>query len=113
MIPDQQLTVANAVRERARLQAVTSKRIIQELSLRSHALKDDSLHGRMELHCHNNINMHLIVADSHLFLALPRQDGTSDLENIIISREEEALGWGRMLFYHFRSDSEKVDLNTF
>jgi len=113
MIPDQQLTVANAVREGTRLQAVTTARIIQKLSLRSHALKDDSLHGRMELHCHNNINMHLIVADSHLFLALPRQDGTADMENIIISREEAAVEWGRMLFYYFLSGSEKVDLATF
>ena len=75
-------------------------------------LKDDSLRGRMELHCHNNINMHLIVADSHLFLALLRQDGTADLENIIISREEAAVKWGRMLFYHFLSGSQKVDLAT-
>ena len=67
----------------------------------------------MELHCHKNINLHLIVADSHLFLALPRQDGTCDLENIIISREEEAVEWGRMLFYYFLSGAEKVDLATF
>ena len=63
MIPYQQLTVANEVREGERLQAVTTSRIIRALSLRSDALKDDSLHGRMELQCHNNINMHLIVAD--------------------------------------------------
>ena len=34
MIPDQQLTVANAVREGAHLQAVTTARIIQELRLK-------------------------------------------------------------------------------
>lgn len=65
MIPDQQLTVANAVREGARLQAVTTAGIIRELSLRSHALKDDSLHGRMQLHCHNN------ALDCSRFLSLP------------------------------------------
>ena len=113
LFPEHQMTLANAVREGGHLQAVTTARIIQELSLRSHALKDDSLRGRMELHCHNNINMHLIVADSHLFLALPRQDGTYDLENIIINREKAALEWGRMLFYYFLSGSQKVDLNTF
>ena len=67
----------------------------------------------MELYCHNNINLHLIIADSHLFLALPRLDGTYDLENVIISREEAALEWGSMLFYYFLSGSQKVDLATF
>jgi predicted transcriptional regulator len=57
--------------------------------------------------------MHLIVTDSHHFLALPRLDGTSDLENIIISKDQQALNWSRMLFYHFLSLSEKVDLAMF
>jgi len=86
---------------------------MQELRLKNHALKDDSLRGRIELHCYNHINMHLIVTDSHLFLALPRLDGTSDLENIIISKDQQALNWARMLFYQFLSVSEKVDLATF
>ena len=67
----------------------------------------------MQLHSHSNVNMHLIVTESHLFLALPRLDGTSDLENIIISKDQESLNWARMLFYHFLGLSEKVDLNTF
>jgi predicted transcriptional regulator len=112
-VPEHQLTVANAVREGGHLQAITSERIMQELRRRNHALKDDSLRGRMQLHCHSHINMHLIVTDSHLFLALPRLDGTSDLENIIISKDPEALNWARMLFYQFLSLSEKVDLATF
>jgi predicted transcriptional regulator len=113
LFPEHQMTVANVFRKGGHLQAVTTARIMQELSLRSHALKDDSLRGRMELHCQKNINLHLILADSHLILALPRLDGTYDLENVIISREEAALEWGRMLFYYFLSGSEKVDLNTF
>jgi len=72
---------------------------MQELRRRNHSLKDESLCSRTELHCHSHVNMHLIVTDSHLFLALPRQDGTADLENIIISQEEKAVEWGRMLFY--------------
>jgi len=56
---------------------------MQELQRRNHSLKDESLRSRTELHCHSHVNLHLIVTDSHLFLALPRQDGTADLENII------------------------------
>ena len=113
MVPDHQQTVARAMREGGHLKTVTTARVIQELRLKNHILKDDSLHSRMELYCHKNINLHLIIADSHLFLALPRLDGTYDLENVIISREEAAVEWGRMLFYYFLSGSEKVDLATF
>ena len=59
------------------------------------------------------INLHIIVTESHLVLSLPRLDGSIDLQNVIISKNQEALEWGRMLFYHFLSGSEKVDLNTF
>jgi len=86
LVPEHQLTVANAVKEGGHLQAITSERIMQELRRRNQILKDDSLRGRIELHCYNHVNMHLIVTDSHLFMALPRLDGTSDLENIIISK---------------------------
>ena len=110
-VPEHQLTVARAVGEGGYLKAVTTAGVIQELRLKNHVLKDDSLHSRMELYCHNNINLHLIVADSHLILALPRQDGTADLENIIISREEEALEWGRMLFYYFFYGSPRIESN--
>jgi hypothetical protein len=85
-VPEHQLTVANAVRDGRHLQAITSERIMQELRRRNQILKDDSLRGRMQLHCHSHVNMHLIVTYTHLFLALPRLDGTSDLENIIISK---------------------------
>ena len=57
--------------------------------------------------------MHLIVTESHLFLSLPRTDGTPDLQNIIINKDPQALEWGRMLFYYLLSGSEKIDLNTF
>ena len=113
MVPDHQQTVARAMREGGHLKTVTTARVIQELRLKNHILKDDFLHSRIELYCHKNINLHLIIADSHLILALPRLDGTYDLENVIISQEEEALEWGRMLFYYFLSGSEKVDLATF
>ncbi|MDD4776194.1 MAG: DUF1724 domain-containing protein [Syntrophomonas sp.] len=97
-----------------RIQAITTERIIQELRQRgSYALRDASLHSRMELHCRNDINLHLIVTEYHLFLALPRPDGTLDLQNIIVSRNQEALNWGRMLFYYVLSGAEKVDLATF
>ena len=113
LVPDHQLTVAQAVRDGGRLQAISSDRILQELRLQSHALKDVSLHSRIELYRHNNVNLHLIVTESHLILALPRLDGTCDLENIIISKDREALNWGRMLYYYFQSYGEKVDLATF
>jgi len=54
-----------------------------------------------------------MVTESHLVHSLPRLDGSIDLQNVIISKNQEALEWGRMLFYHFLSGSEKVDLNTF
>lgn len=79
----------------------------------SHALKDNSLRDRFEIYCSNKFNLHLIVTDTHLFLALPRLDGSFDLENIIISRDPQALQWAGLLFYHFQSRSEKVDLATF
>lgn len=37
--------------------------------------------------------------------ALPRLDGKQDLQNIVVSRNQEALNWGRMLFYYFKSDA--------
>ena len=83
LVPEHQKTVAQAVREGRHLQTVTSERIIQELRLKNHALKDDSLRSRIELCSRSEINLHLIVTESHLFLALHRLDKTYDLENII------------------------------
>ena len=114
MVPEHQMTVAQAVREGGDLHTVTTERIIQELRQRgSYALRDESLHSRIKLHCRNDINLHLIVTESHLFLALPRLDKTYDLENIIVSRDPQALEWGRMLFYYFQSDAERVNLTKF
>jgi predicted transcriptional regulator len=83
--------VAQAVREGGRLQTVTTARIIQELRQKNHGLKDESLRGRIELFSRSEINLHLIVTETHLFLALPRLDRTFDLENIIISMNPEAV----------------------
>ena len=105
--------MGQAVREGGRLQSVTTQRIIQELRLKNHALGDDSLRGRIELFSRSEINLHLVVTESHLFLALPRLDKTYDLENIIISKDPQALEWDRMLFYYFKNDAERVDLTIF
>ena len=113
LVPEHQLTVARAVKEEGSLQAVTSDRIIQELRLKSIALRDDSLHSRIELYRYNSINLHLIVTESHLLLSLPRTDGTPDLQNIIINKHPEAVEWGRMLYFYFQSRGELVDLNIF
>ena len=113
LVPEQQQTVARAVREGGSLQTVTTARIIQELRLKSYALKDESLRIRTELFSRSEINLHLIVTETHLFLALPRLDRTYDLENIIISKDPQALEWGKLLFLYFQSSAEKVDLTTF
>ncbi len=113
LVPEHQITVGQAVREGGRLQTVTTPRIIQELRLKSYILRDASLRGRTELFSRSEINLHLMVTETHLFLALPRLDRTYDLENIIISKDPQALEWGRMLFYYFLSSAELVDLNTF
>ena len=105
--------MATAVKEGGCLQTITTARIIQELRLKNHALQDESLRSRIELYSRSEINLHLIVTETHLFLALPRLDRTYDLENIIISKDPLAVEWGRMLFYYFLSSGEKVDLTTF
>ena len=113
LVPEQQLTTAGAVKEGGSLQTVTTQRIIQELRLKSYILRDASLRSRIKLYSRSEINLHLVVTETHLFLALPRLDKTYDLENIIVSKDPQALEWGRMLFYYFLSGSEKVDLSTF
>jgi len=113
LVPEHQLTVAQAVKEGGRLQSITTPRVIQELRLKSYILRDESLRSRTELYSRSEINLHLMVTETHLFLALPRLDRTYDLENIIISKEPLAVEWGRMLFYYFLSGSEKVDLSIF
>ena len=113
LVSEHQLTVARAVKEGASLQSITTPRVIQELRLESYILRDESLRSRTELFSRSEINLHLIVTESHLFLALPCLDRTYDLENIIISKDPEAVEWGRMLFYYFKSDAERVDLTTF
>ena len=113
LVPEHQLTVAQAVKEGGRLQSITTPRVIQELRLKSYILRDESLRSRTELYSRSEINLHLMVTETHLLLALPRLDRTYDLENIIISKEPLAVEWGRMLFYYFLSGSEKVDLATF
>jgi len=113
LVPEHQLTVGQAVRDGGRLQSVTTPRIIQELRLKSYILRDASLRNRTELFSRSEINLHLMVTETHLFLALPRLDRTYDLENIIISKDPLAVEWGRMLFYYFLSGSQKVDLATF
>ena len=113
LVPEHQIAVGQAVRDGGRLQSITTPRIIQELRLKSYILRDESLRSRTELFSLSEINLHLIVTESHLFLALPRLDRTYDLENIIISKDPEAVEWGRMLFYYFKSDAERVDLTTF
>ena len=74
------MTVAQAVREGGDLHTVTTERIIQELRQRgSYALRDQALHSRIKLHCRNDINLHLIVTESHLFLAPPgRNSGSAE-----------------------------------
>ena len=72
-----------------------------------------TLFSRIELYRHNSINLHLIVTETHLFLSLPRTDGTPDLQNIIINKHLEAVEWGRMLYLYFQSHGELVDLATF
>ncbi len=113
LVPEQQLAAARAVREGGSLKTVTTARILQELRLKSYILRDESLRSRTELYSRSEINLHLMVTETHLFLALPRLDRTYDLENIIISKEPLAVEWGRMLFYYFLSGSEKVDLSIF
>lgn len=113
LVPEHQLTAVQAVREGGTLRAITTERIIQELRRKNHALRDESLRDRIELYSRNKINLHLIVTESCFFLALPRLDGSYDLENIIISKDREALNWARMLFYYFLSGAEKVDIATF
>ena len=113
LVPEHQMAVGQAVREGGSLQSITTPRIIQELRLKSYILRDGSLRSRTELYSRSEINLHLIVTETHLFLALPRLDKTYDLENIIISKDPLALEWGRMLFYYFLSGAEKVDLTTF
>ena len=74
----------------------------------------DSSHlSQIEVRINEHINMHLIVTESHLVLSLPRLDGSIDLQNVIISKDPEAVEWGRMLFYYFLNGSEKVELATF
>ncbi len=113
LVPEQQMAAAQAVSKGGSLQTVTTARIIQELRLKSYALKDKSLHSRIELYSRSEINLHLVVTETHLILALPRLDKTYDLENIIISKDPQALEWGRLLFLYFQSSAEKVDLTTF
>ena len=113
LIPEHQLAAVQAVRSGGLLQTVTTKKVIQELRRRNFALGDEALRSRIELYCHNSINLHLIVTETHLILALPRLDESYDLENIIINTSPEAVVWGRMLFYYFLSSGEKVDLATF
>ncbi|MGV8175892.1 MAG: hypothetical protein ACP5OU_09340, partial [Methanothrix sp.] len=79
LVPEQQITVARAVKEGGSLQTVTTPRIIQELRLKNHALKDESLRSRIKIYSKSEINLHLIVTETHLFLALPRLDKTYDL----------------------------------
>ena len=105
--------MAQAVKEGGRLQSITTPRVIQELRLKSYILRDESLRSRTELYSRSEINLHLMVTETHLFLALPRLDRTYDLENIIISKDPQAVEWGRMLFYYFLSSGEKVDLSVF
>ncbi len=57
LVPEQQQTVARAVREGGSLQTVTTARIIQELRLKSYALKDESLRIRTELFSRSEINL--------------------------------------------------------
>lgn len=71
LVPEQQQTVARAVREGGSLQTVTTARIIQELRLKSYILRDSTLRSRTELYSRSEINLHLIVTETHLFLALP------------------------------------------
>ena len=113
LVPEHQLTAVQAVREGGSLQAITTEKVIQELRRNNYALRDESLRSRINLFSRNKINLHLIVTESCFFLALPRLDRTYDLENIIISKDPEAVEWGRMLFYYFLNGSEKVELATF
>ena len=76
LVLEHQITVGQAVREGGRLQSITTPRIIQELGLKCYILRDESLRGRIELYSRSEINLHLIVTETHLFLVLPRLDKT-------------------------------------
>ena len=85
----------------------------RRLQRKNHALRDQSLHSKIELFSRSEINLHLIVTESHLFLARPTIDRTPDLQNMIISKDPEAPLWGRLLFLYFQSSGELVDRTTF
>ena len=111
IIPEHHLHVAAAVRNGAKCQTATSQRIVQELQGKNLALMDSSHLSQIEVRINEHINMHLIVTESHLVLSLPRLDGCIDLQNVIISKDPEALEWGRMLFYYFFYSSPKIESN--
>ena len=73
------------------------------------SLMDNSHLSQIEVRCNNNINMHLIVTESILFLSFPRLDGTIDLQNVIISKDPDSLEWGRVLFYYFFCGSKRIE----
>jgi len=109
IIPEHHLHVAAAVRNGARCQTATSQRIVQELQGKNLSLMDKSNLSQIEVRIHEHINMHLIVTESHLILSLPRLDGFIDLQNVIVSKDPEALEWGRMLFYNFFYGSSQIE----
>jgi len=109
--PEHHLHVAAAVRNGAQCQTATSQRIVQELEEKNLSLMDSSHLSQIEVRIHEHINMHLIVTESHLVLSLPRLDGSIDLQNVIISKDREALNWGRTLFYYFFYGSPKIESN--
>ena len=109
IVREHHLLVASAIRNGGRCWTATSERIIRELRGVNLSLMDNSHLSQIEVRCNNNINMHLIVTESILFLSFPRLDGTIDLQNVIISKDPDSLEWGRVLFYYFFCGSKRIE----
>lgn len=68
--------------------------------------------GNLEIWLLDDLRIRLTVTDEFLSLHLPREDGTFDLNRMLVSRDDEARDWGVELFEHYREQGRKADLKT-
>jgi len=102
MVPEQVRAIVNAAGNGANVTIITEKRTLAQRKYFIDLHGEISGYKNLKIYYTNDeLNMNMIITESLLTLILRRFDGSYDLDDVIISKDQEAIEWGRMLFCHF------------
>lgn len=105
--------MANAIKNGAIAELILSNKLQQALRKNYIPILKEILgYDNLKIYRIKEANLNLCVTESKFFLGAHRLDGSYDLENILIFKNEKSLAWGNLLFSYYRSKAELVGDNA-